>query len=132
MIGLTCLELYNSDFKKNTTNKNFQLYTDTFDKFSIEDSKDELGEIYTISDITSSHLRHEIIGPRIIQAYKKLVLEKSSTDGYILILMGYARFPFRAFETYFRIAFGLDEDDIQLILKQHKSNFVTHEIPASV
>ena len=31
--------------------------------------------------------------------------------------MGYAWFLFRDFESYLRIAVGLDEDDIQLILK---------------
>ena len=42
--------------------------------------------------------------------------------------MGYARYPFRDFETYFRIVIGLDEDNIQLILKQNSSNFVTYEL----
>ena len=31
--------------------------------------------------------------------------------------MGYARSPFRDFESYFRIAVGLDEYDNQLIVK---------------
>ena len=57
-------------------------------------------------------------GPRIIQGYKKLISEKSSTDGYNLFLMAYARSPFRVFESYLRIVVGLDENDIQLILKQ--------------
>ena len=58
----------------------------------------------------------------------KLKLEKSSTDGYIITLMGYARSPFRDFESYLRIDVGLDEVDNQLILKQCNSNFVTHEL----
>ena len=37
--------------------------------------------------------------PRIIQAYKKLRSAKSSTYGYIMLFMGYARSPFRDFET---------------------------------
>ena len=37
--------------------------------------------------------------------------------------MGYARSPFRAFESYVRIVVGLVEDDIQLRLKQYNSNF---------
>ena len=53
--------------------------------------------------------------------------EKSSTDGYILLLMAYARSLFRDFESYLRIAVGLDEDDIRLILKQYSANFVTYE-----
>ena len=50
--------------------------------------------------------------------YKKLGLEFSCTDGYNIVLLGYARSPFSNFESYLRIAFGLDEDDIQLVLKQ--------------
>ena len=41
-----------------------------------------------ISDNTAQHQKHEKIGPRIIQTYKKLGLEKSSTDGYIILSMG--------------------------------------------
>ena len=42
--------------------------------------------------------------------------------------MGYARSQFRDFETYRRVVFGLDEDDIQLLLKQNNSNFVTFNL----
>ena len=42
--------------------------------------------------------------------------------------MGYARSPFRDFESYLRIIVGLDEDDIQLILKQYNEKFVTYEL----
>ena len=42
--------------------------------------------------------------------------------------MGYARSPFRDFESYLRLVFGLDGQDIQLILKQYNSNFVTYEL----
>ena len=42
--------------------------------------------------------------------------------------MGYARSPFRDFESYLRIVVGLDEDDIQLILKRYNANFVTNEL----
>ena len=70
--------------------------------------------------------------PRIIGAYNKLRLEKSSTDDYIMLLMGYARSPFRDFESYLRIVVGLDEDDIQLLLKQYNSNFVTYELSPGI
>ena len=132
MIGLLSLEVFNSIFTINTTNSKFELYTDTFDKFSFTDLKDELEEILNISDITPYHVEHQIIGPRNIQTYRKLGIEKSSTDGYIIILMGYARSPFRDFESYLRIVVGLDEDYIQLILKQYNSNFVTYQLSPSI
>ena len=46
--------------------------------------------------------------------------------------MGYARSPFQDFESYLRIVVVLDEDDIQLILKQYNSNFVTYEMPPGI
>ena len=46
--------------------------------------------------------------------------------------MGYARFSFRDLESYLRIIIGLDEDDIQLILKQYNANFVTYELYAGI
>ena len=55
-------------------------------------------------------------------------MEKSTTDGYIIPLMAFARSPFRDFESFRRIVVGVDEDDIQLILKQYKSYFINHEL----
>ena len=43
--------------------------------------------------------------------------------------MGYSHSPFRDFERYLRNVVSLDEDDIQLILKQNKSHFFTYELP---
>ena len=40
-----------------------------------------------------------------------------------MLIMGYARSPFTDFENYLRIVTGLDENDIQLFLKQYNSEF---------
>ena len=90
MIRLTSLEVYNSIFNINTTNNNFELYTDNFDEFSFKELEDELEEILSKSDITPYHLQHEKIGPHFTEAYRKLRLEKSSLDENVIILMGYA------------------------------------------
>ena len=90
MIGLTNCEVYISFLNINSIKK-IEFITDNFDEFSFEESKDELKEILKFSVITPYHLQHEEIGPRIIEAYKKSRSEKSSTDGYVLLLMGYAR-----------------------------------------
>ena len=110
----------------------FELYTVNCDKFSFEELKGELDEIFSISDITPYYLQNERRGPRIIEAYRKLGLEKSSTDGYFILLMGYARSPLRDFESYLRIVVGLDEKDNQLFLKQYKSNCVIYKIMPGV
>ena len=99
MIGLTNLELYNCIFIVSEENTKLELYTDNYDEFSFEELKVELEEIISISDKTPYHLQHETIGPRIINAYKNLRAEKLGTDVYILLLLGYARSPFRDFES---------------------------------
>ena len=86
MIGLTSLEVSNSIFNVIEENNKFELYTNTFDEFSFTELKDELEDILNVSDITPYHLQHGTIAPRIIEAYKKLRLEKTSTDGYILLM----------------------------------------------
>ena len=132
MIGLTSLNKYNSIFNKTEENNNFDLYTDTMDEFSFQVLKDELQEIFSISDITPSHFQHEKVGPRTVESYKNIRLEKSSNGGYIILLMAYAKSPLRDFESYLRIVVGLDEDDIHLILKQYKSNFITYVLSPQI
>ena len=48
------------------------------------------------------------------------------------LLMGYARLPFRNFESFHRTAVGLDGLDIRLILKHFNSNSKTYDIPLSI
>ena len=90
MIELTSLEVSKSILNITTTNNRFELFTDAFDKFSLEELKDEIEEIINISEITSNHLQHETMGPRVIQACKKLRSEKSRTCGYNVLLESYA------------------------------------------
>ena len=132
MIDLTSLEVYNSIFSISELQNIFEVYTYTFADFSFIKLKDELEEILSISDITPYHLQQEKIGPRNTETFEKLGLEKSTIDGYTLLILGYARPLFRNLESYLRTVVGLDEDDVQLILKQYKSNFVTYEIVPGV
>ena len=128
MLGLIDLEVYNSFFNITKENNKFALYTDTIDRFSIVKLKDEVEEILNISEITNDHLEYETLAPRIAETYRKLRYHKTSHDGYIIILMGYARSPFRDFESYLRIVVGLEENNIQLILKQYNEKFITYEL----
>ena len=90
MIGLTTLEVYNSIFNVTEEINIYELHTDTFDEFSFAHLKDGLEQIFSISDITTKHLRHEKIEPRTIQAYRKLTPENLSTDVYLIVLMSYS------------------------------------------
>ena len=128
MLGLTSLEAYNTIFNMTEENNKFELCTDTFDEFSFAELEDELEDMLNNSDITPKNPNDDTMGPRNIQVYGKLGLEKSSTDGYFIWLLRYARPPFRDFESYLRIVISLYEDDIQLILEQYNANFITNEL----
>ena len=128
MLGLIDLEVYNSIFNITKENNKFELYTDTFDEFSFTELKDEVEELLNIPEITDDHLEDETLAPRIAETYSKLRLDKTSHDGYIILLMGYAKSPFRDFESYLRIFVGLEDDNIRLILKQYNEKFITYEL----
>ena len=128
MLGLIDLEIYNSIFNITKENNKFELYTDTFDEFSFGEIKDEVEEILNFSNITDDHLEDETLGPETAKTYWDLRTDKSSHDGYIILLMGYARSPFRDFEICLRIVIGLEEDNIRLILKQYNEKFGTYEL----
>ena len=128
MLGLIDLEVYNCVFNITKENIKFKIFTDTFDEFSFLELKDELEEIFNIPNITDSHLEDETLAPRIIETYWKLRSDKSSHDGYNILLMGYARSPFRDSESYLRLVIGLEEDNIQLILKPYNEKIITYEL----
>ena len=94
MIGLTSLEIYNSFFNITEHNNKFKLYTDFNDEFTFMELKNELEEIFDIEDITPEHLQDDKIGPLIINLYKNLKSEKSSTDAYRIPLTNYASSSF--------------------------------------
>ena len=132
MLGLTELEVYNSIFNITEENNKFELNRDTSDKFGFLELKDELEEILDISHITNEHLDDEVLGPRIIDEFIKLSTEKRNTDGYMILLLGYARSLFRDFESYLRIIGDLAEEDIQLLLKEYNSHFITYELTPGI
>ena len=129
MVGLVDLEVYNSIFNITEENNKFELYRDMSAKFGL---KDELEGILNIPHITNEHLDDEIIGPRIIHEFIKLSNEKKNSDGYVILLFGYSASSIRDFESYLRLVIGLDEEDIQLILKEHNSYFITYELTPGI
>ena len=132
MIGLVDLEVYNSIFKITEENNKFEIYRDVPTKFRFLDLKDELEEIFGISHITTEHLLDDETASRIIDEYHELSQEKKNSDGYTIFLLNYSRSQFRDFESYLRIRVGLDEEDIQLILKEYNSHFVTYQLSPGI
>ena len=55
-------------------------------------------------------------------------MEKSSTDGYLIIFLCFAWSPFPDFESSRGTVVDLDNEDIQLFLKQYNSIFVTYNL----
>ena len=50
----------------------------------------------------------------------------------MILLLGYSASPFRDFESYLRLVNGLDEEHIQLILKEYNSHFITYELTPGI
>ena len=132
MLGLVDLEVYNSIFNITEENNKFEIYRGKDDKFGFLELKDELEEIFNIPHITIEHLDDEILGPRIIDEFIKLSNEKKNRDGYMILLFGYCASSFRDFESYLRLVIGLDEADIQLILKEYNSHFITYQLTPGI
>ena len=132
MLGLVDLEVYNSIPNITEENIKFEFYRDVPTKFQFLDLKDELEEILGIQHITREHLLDDETASHIIDEYHKLSQEKKNTDGYTILLLNYSRSQFRDFECYLRIRVGLDEEDIQLILKEYNSHFITHELSPGI
>ena len=105
---------------------------DKIQTISFTELKGELEEIPNIWKNTSEHLPDDIIGPQKTSKYKKLETEKGQTIGYYILLTGYARSHFPVFEGYHRIVVGLDEDDIQMCLKQYNLNFVIYVLSPGI
>ena len=119
-------------FNVTEENNKCEIYRDTSTNVGCLELKDEFEEILNISHFTPEHLQNNEIGPRIIDQFNKLSYEKKNSDGYMILLLGYSRSQFRDFERCLRIVVGLDEEDIQLILKQFISHFVTYELTPGI
>ena len=72
--------------------------------------------------------QHRVLLMNIINYHKK----RKNSDGYTILLINYSRSRFRDFETYLRFRVGIDEEDIQLILKEYNSHFITYELSPGI
>ena len=50
----------------------------------------------------------------------------------MILLFGYSASSFRDFEGYLRLVVLLDEEDVQLILKDYNSHFITYELTPGI
>ena len=121
MIGSTILEVYKSIFNVTEENNKFELYKFPNSKIggiSYEKVWDENEKDLGIRDITATDLQDYIIGPIIIQEYRKQIRKRIKIDKYLSDLAVYNRSIFQDFESFLRTAVDLVEDDIRLVLDE--------------
>ena len=131
MTGLTDLEVYNSVFNITEQNNKLQFFKIPDEKaggVSYEKNRDEIGRDLDISDTTDADLQDNIIGPNIIEEYRKQVTKRMEDVGYMNILSGYPSSVFQDFESYLGTEIDLVKDNIRLVLDENKSSFVTYDL----
>ena len=83
MIGFVDLEVYNSIFNITEENNKFELYKFPDEKaggVTYEKLRDEIERDLDISDITATDLQDDVIGPIIIEEYKKQVTKRMEDE----------------------------------------------------
>ena len=135
MLGLVDLEVYNSIFNITEKNNKFEIYKFPDEKaggVTYEKVRDEIEKDLDIEDITAEDLQDDIIGPIIIEEYKKQVTKRMKDDKYLEILAGYTRSVFQDFESFLRTQIDLIEDDLKLVLDEYNSSFITYELEPGI
>ena len=135
MLGLVDLEVYNSIFNITEKNNKFELYKFPDEKaggVTYEKVRDEIERDLDISDITAADLQDDIIAPIIIEEYRKQVTKRMNDDKYMFILNFYVNSVFQDFESYLRTEVDLVEDDVNLVLDEYNSNFITYELEPGI
>ena len=135
MIGLTDLEVYNSIFNITEKNKKFELYNFPDEKaggVTYEKVRAEIEKDLDIEDITAEDLQVDIIGPIIIEEYKKQVTKRMNDEQYMIILARYTNSVFQDFESFLRTQIDLIESDVKLVLDEYNSSFITYELEPGI
>ena len=135
MIVLTDLEIYNSTFNITEETNKFELYKFPDEKaggVTYEKVRDEIEKELDIEDITAEDLQDDIIGPIIIEEYKKQVTKRMNDEQYMNILARYTSSVFQDFESFLRTQIDLIEDDVKLVLDEYNSSFITYELETGI
>ena len=91
MVGLTDLEVYNAIFNITAESNKLELCKFPEDKIggiSYIRVRDEIERNLDISGITDADLQDDLIGPILIEEYKKQVTKRMKDDKYMYILSG--------------------------------------------
>ena len=135
MLGLIGLEVYNSIFNITKENNKFKLYKFPDEKsggISYTKVRDEFEKDLDISDITATDLQDDLVGPIIIEEYRKQVTKRMKDDKFMEILARYTSSVFQDFKSFHRTEVDLVQDDIKLVLDEYNSSFVTYELDPGI
>ena len=135
MIGLTNLEVYNSIFDITEENNKLQIYKFPDEKsggVTYEKVRNEIERALDISDITATDLQDDIIAPMITEEYKEQVTKRMNDEQYMNILAVYISSVFQDFERFLRTQIDLIEADINLVLEEYNSSFITYELQPGI
>ena len=135
MIGLTDLEVYNSYFNITEEINKFEFYKFPDEKVggvSYTKVRDEIEKDLDISDITATDLQDDIIGPIDIDEYREQVTKRMKDEQYVKILSIYNSSVFRDFESFLRTQTDVVEDDIELILDEYNSSFISYHLDPGI
>ena len=135
MIGLTDLEVNNSNFNITEENNKFELYNFPDEKAGgllYTKVRSEIEKDLDKSDITAAGLQDDIIAPTTFEEYREQATIRLKDDGYMNILAGYVSSVFQDFERCLRTEVYLVEDDNKLVLDEYNSSFITYELPSGI
>ena len=135
MIGLVDLEVYKSIFSITEENNKLKLYKFPDEKaggISYTKVRDEIEKDLDISDITATDLQDDIIGPIIIEEYNEKVTKRMKDEQYLNILAINTSSVFQDFGSFLRTQIDLIEDDVELVLDEYNSSFITYELEPGI
>ena len=101
MIGVTDLEVYNSDFIIEEENNKFKLYKFPDEKrggITYEKVRDEIERDLDISNIIAADLQNDLIAPIINEEYKEQVLKRMKNQQCMKNVAGYVISVFQDIE----------------------------------
>ena len=131
MIRLTSLEVQISFLSITGESNKFQHYSFPDSEnggVSYEKVRDETEKDLEILDITATHLKDEIIGPKVIKEYTEQKSKRMRNYDYMGILALYVSSLFQDFEKFLRTEIDLVADDIRLVLDEYNSSFFICEL----
>ena len=135
MFGLTDLEVYISIFNITEQNNKLQLYKFPDEKtggVSFTKVRNEIERDLDMSDFTATDLQDDIIGPTIFEEIREQVTNRMKDEQYMNFFSNYTSSIFQDFESFLRTQIDLIEDDINLVLDENNSSFITYEITPGI